>query len=75
METTYYLIIDLNIVAKEDDYIPYVYEKSKGWVVDNNNVLSDRLIGYDGDSIGSSDMLFRVEVITEEEAMKLISEM
>ena len=75
METTYYLISDLNIVAKEDDYVPYLYEQNQGWIVDNNNVLSDRLIGYDGGSIGSSDMLFRVDEITEEEAMKLISEM
>ena len=75
METAYYRINDLNIIAKEEDYVPYLYDKNKGWVVDDENKLSDRLIGYDGDSIGDSDMLFRVEEITEEEAMKLISEM
>lgn len=75
METAFYLINDLNIVAKEEDYVPFIYDQKKGWIVDNNNVLSDRLIGYDGDTIGSSDMLFRVEEITKEEAMKLISEM
>lgn len=75
METAYYLINDLNIVAKEEDYIPYLYEKNRGWIVDNNNILSDRLIGYDGDSIGSSDMMFRIDEISKEEAMKLIAEM
>lgn len=73
--TAYYLINDLNIVGKEENYIPYIYDKEKGWVVDNNNILSDRLIGYDGDEIGCSDMLFRVDEITEEEANKLIASM
>lgn len=73
--TAYYLINDLNIVGKEENYTPYVYDKEKGWVVDNDNILSDRLIGYDGDEIGCSDMLFRVDEITEEEANKLIAAM
>lgn len=73
--TAYYLINDLNIVGKEENYIPYIYDKEKGWVVDNDNILSDRLIGYDGDEIGCSDMLFRVDEITEEEANKLIASM
>ena len=73
MGTVFYYINDLNIVAKEEEFIPYVYNKDVGWQVDNDNLLSDRLIGYDGDSIGSSDMLFRVSEITEEEAMKIIS--
>ncbi len=73
--TAYYLINDLNIVGKEENFIPYIYDKDKGWVVDNNNILSDRLMGYDGEDIGCSDMLFRVDEITEEEANKLISAM
>lgn len=73
--TAYYLINDLNIVGKEEDFIPYIYDKDKGWVVDSDNILSDRLIGYDGDDIGCSDMLFRVDEITEEEANKLIAAM
>lgn len=73
--TAYYLINDLNIVGKEENFVPYIYDKSKGWVVDNDNILSDRLMGYDGEDIGCSDMLFRVDEITEEEANKLIAAM
>jgi hypothetical protein len=80
--TAYYLIKDLNIVGKKEGFIPYIYDKDKGWVVDNDNILSDRLIGFDEteepDSpyrIGNTDMLSRVEEITEEQAMKLIQNM
>ena len=73
--TAYYLIKDLNIVGKEEDFVPYIYDKEKGWLVDNDNILSDRIMGYDGDGIGSADMLTRVVEITEEEASKLIANM
>ena len=69
-ETAYYFINDLNIVAKSENFIPYIYDD--GWQVDNKNILMDRLMGYDGDRIGSNDMLFRVDEITEEEALKII---
>lgn len=75
MEVVYYYIKDLNMVAKEEGYIPYIYKKGNGWIVDNDNILTDRLIGYDGDSIGSSDMLLEVEEISEQKAMELINKM
>lgn len=68
----YYFIVDLNKVAKMENYIPYIYDKNKGWVVDNNNILMDRIMGYDGESIGNSSELFKIESITEEQANKLI---
>lgn len=73
--TAYYFINDLNIVGKEEDFVPYIYDKEKGWVVDKDNILSDRLMGYDGEVIGSSDMLFRVDEISEEKANNLIANM
>ncbi len=74
MDTTYYHIIDLNLVGKEEEYVPYIYNKDSGWEVDRNNILMDRVMGYDKDGIGSSDMLLRAEKITEKAASKLISE-
>lgn len=71
-EKAYYYINDLRIVAKTENYIPFIYYKEKGWQVDNNNILNDRLIGYDGGGIGSTDMLVRVDEISEEEALKII---
>lgn len=68
----YYFIVDLNKVAKMENYIPYIYDKNKGWVVDNNNILMDRIMGYDGESIGNSSELFKIESITEEQANKFI---
>lgn len=71
-ETAYYYIKDLGIVAKTENYIPFIYDKDRGWQVDNKNILSDRLIGYDGGGIGSTDMLVRVDELSEEEAMTII---
>lgn len=79
---TYYYISDLNIVGKEEEFIPYIYDKIKGWVVDQSNILIDRILGYDDtepeDStyrLGNLNMLDRITEITEEEALKKIEEM
>ncbi|MDU5106523.1 MULTISPECIES: hypothetical protein [unclassified Clostridium] len=68
----YYFISDLNKVAKIENYVPYIYDKNNGWVVDNKNILMDRIMGYDGESIGNSSELFKVDSITEEQANKII---
>lgn len=68
----YFFIHDLKQIGKMEDYAYYLYEKEMGWVPDRNHLLSDRLIGYDGEFVGSQDMLSRVYEITEEEANKLI---
>ena len=47
MDTTYYHIIDLNLVGKEEEYVPYIYNKDSGWEVDSENILMDRVMGYD----------------------------
>ena len=74
----YYKILDKNLIAKIDDFVPYLYVNWK-WTIDNNRILMDRLMGYDESEsskssfkFGSSDMLERVEPISEEEAMSLI---
>lgn len=69
----YYLINDLNIVGKIENYVPYIYDKKNGWIVDNDNILMDRVMGYDGESIGSVSELSKVDEITEEEVNKFIS--
>lgn len=74
MDTTYYYLTDLNQVGKVEDFVPYLHDKEKGWVVDNDNLLMDRVMGYDGDGIGSSDMVFRADEITEEQAEEKIKE-
>lgn len=75
MNPVYYHIIDLNIVGKEFDFVPYLYDSKNGWVVDEEHLLSDRLMGYDGGAIGSGDMMLKVEEITEETANNLIGTM
>lgn len=69
---SYYLVKDLNMVGKVEGSVPYLHDPSKGWVVDNDNILMDRIMGYDGESIGSTSMLLQVEEIPENEALKLI---
>jgi len=69
----YYFINDLKKVGKKEDFISYIYDEEKGWIIDSENILMDRIIGYDGESIGSSSMLFKVDEITKEEAMHIIN--
>lgn len=75
MSVTYYRINDLDLLGKEEDFIPYLYKPEKGWTVDNDNILMDRIMGYDNSEphnspygIGNLSMMERVEEITEEEA-------
>lgn len=71
----YYYISDLNKLGKVDNFVPYLYDKEKGWIVDNDNILMDRIIGYDGETIGTSSELFKLEEITEDQANKIIENM
>jgi len=82
MGTTFYFIKDLNLIGKQENYIPYIYERGKGWEVDNSNVLMDRIMGYSeveltGSpyAIGNTDIMESVSEITEAEANKLIKAM
>lgn len=79
--TYYYWINDLKRLGKLEQFIPYLYDKENGWVNDNNHILMDRLWGYDATepkdspyAMGNTDMLNRIEGITLDKAMQLISE-
>ncbi len=71
----YYFLNDINQVGKVEDFVPYLYDPGKGWIVDNNNIVMDRVMGYDGESIGSSSVLFSIDEITEEEANEKIKQL
>lgn len=71
---SYYLIKDKNIVGKTDGHTYYLYDHEKGWIADCAHILMDRVIGYDGESIGCTSMLDRVEEISEQEALAMIHE-
>lgn len=71
-ETAYFYLNELKVIAKMENFVPYIYDKEYGWKVDNENILGDCLIGYDGYDIGSTDMLLKVDKISEEVAMKII---
>ena len=82
MNTVYYRIKDLNMVGKEEDYVPYLYKSGKGWIVDHDNILMDRIMGDDESEasgspykIGNDSMMDLVEQISEKEAEKIISGM
>lgn len=74
MDTQYYFLNDLQLVGKMEDFVPYLYDNERGWQVDNDNLLMDRLMGYDGESIGSTSELLRIDEITLEQAEKYIAE-
>lgn len=72
----YYYINDLEKVGKiMGSNVHYLYNTEKGWIMDSENIIMDRLIGYDGERIGSSEMLFRIDEISEVEANKKIEEL
>jgi len=69
----FFLIKDLNLVGRQDSMFEcFVFRPGSGWEEDAEHVLMDRLIGYEEDRIGSTDMLFRIEKITEQDAMRAI---
>ncbi|GEM_PF-3206029 len=72
----YYKILDKNLIGRQDGMFDCsIFHPEKGWGRDTDNILMDRIIGYDEDRIGSSDMMLRIEEITEEEANNLIANM
>ena len=68
MKTEYYFIHDLNRIGKIEDHVPYLYDIKKGWAVDSNNIVMDRLMGYDGESRGATDVLLKIKEISKAEA-------
>ncbi|MDE5892687.1 MAG: hypothetical protein K2H45_07185 [Acetatifactor sp.] len=76
----YFEIIDLSMIAKIEEHIPYIYDSQQGWIVDKEFILLDRIMGYDASEpkgspykFGNLDMLERVRKISREEAEKRIS--
>jgi hypothetical protein len=68
---TYYRVLDKGLIGRQDSMFEcYIFHSEKGWIPDEENILMDRIIGYDMDSIGNQDIMSKVEKISEEEAMK-----
>ena len=73
----YYYIRDLSLFAKGDGLIQNYIFKNGEWVIDNDHIVSDRLMGYDpyedDDSpykIGNISIMDEIEEISEEEFIK-----
>ncbi len=67
MEKIHYCYLnDIDIVGKTEKHVPYIYQKCKGWIVDNENLIMDRYMDWGLASWASHDF------ISEEEAMKYI---
>ncbi|WP_333648022.1 hypothetical protein [Lacrimispora sp.] len=80
MNVTFYRIKDLGLLGKEEDYVPYLYKAGKGWVVDNDNILMDRIMGFDESEpakspykTGNTSIIELVEEISQKEAEKIIA--
>ena len=68
----YYKILDKNLIARQDNMFDcYIFNPQEGWVWDKDRILMDRIIGYSGDEIGNSEMMFKIEQISEKEALSL----
>jgi hypothetical protein len=71
--TTYYRILDKNLIGRTDGpgfLKAFIYQDGKGWARDQN-IISDRLMGYDpdDDGLGHSSVMDNIEEITEEAAL------
>lgn len=82
MSVTYYRINDLDLLGKEEDFVPYLFKPGKGWVVDNDNILMDRVMGFDDSEpdnspykIGNSSTMDLVKEISQKEADKIITDL
>ena len=50
----YYKLNDIDMIAKQDGGRSFLFDSGTGdWVEDSGNLLADRLIGLDGESIGA----------------------
>ncbi len=74
--TTYYLILD-KIVGKQEDGKHYIF-RNEQWEPDNENMIMDRLVGYDPSEppgspygFGNGSVMAEMDEISYEEAMKL----
>lgn len=82
MIVKYYHIMDLDLLGKEEEFIPYLYQKEKGWIVDKEHILMDRVMGYDNleltDSpykIGNTSISELIKEISEKDAEKFIEKL
>lgn len=68
----YFKILDKDLIGRQDSMFDcFIFDPKQGWVWDSERILMDRIIGYDVDGVGSSDMMSRIEKITEQEALEL----
>ena len=76
-KTVYYLILD-RIVGKQEDGKYYIF-RNEQWEPDNENMIMDRLVGYDPSEppgspygFGNGSVMAEMDEISYEEALKLI---
>ena len=68
----YLRIKDKGIIGRQDGMFEcFVFVPGKGWEQDKDNLLMDRIIGYDGEEIGNTDTMNEIEEISEEDALRL----
>lgn len=73
--STYFRILDRNLIARQESMFDcFIFDPQKGWQKDTNNILMDRLVGYNTNSIGNFDVMSMIEQITEEEALAAIQQ-
>lgn len=74
--STYYHILDKQLIGRTDGpgfRNSFIYQPGIGWKPDQN-IISDRLMGYDPDDVGlgHSSVMDDIKEITEEEALASI---
>ena len=64
--SVYYRMKDLNMIGKQEQDMPYIYDmENQTWKEDENGLFAKRLDAFDGTGSG-------LEEISEEKAMELL---
>ena len=76
----YYYLKDIKRIGKRDKEIYYLLDEEKGWILDEEKNIIDRLIGFDStkteDSksrIGNMEIISQIEEIDAEEVIERLT--
>ncbi|MGO4987236.1 hypothetical protein ACTQ46_03050 [Gallicola sp. Sow4_E12] len=76
----YYYLKDIKRIGKRDKEIYYLLDKEKGWILDEEKKIIDRLIGFDSTKtedpksrIGNMEIISQIEEIDAEEVIERLT--
>lgn len=75
MEPHFYYIMDLKLLAKIENCLPYLFSQVNGWIPDMRDVLMDRILENLCDIASGASMFLYVEEISETKARSMMAQL